>query len=70
MNEPQQGFECLRCGTCCTLYNATDGSGTRCPYLMFEGDVAVCSVYENRPEICKTFPDPNKGEKCQNPKRQ
>ena len=42
---------CLRCGDCCRRM-APSGINP-CPLLEFEGDVAKCTDYENRPEECK-----------------
>jgi Fe-S-cluster containining protein len=26
-----------------------------CKHLVEEGDIAICSIYENRPEVCRAF---------------
>jgi len=41
--------KCNRCGWCCQYHN--------CEKLRFEGDLAVCSIYEDRPQRCVVFPE-------------
>ena len=43
--------ECLRCGWCCIQEN--------CEYLEWDGDTAICKIYNDpdRPEKCKLFPE-------------
>lgn len=41
--------KCNRCGWCCE-YRV-------CPeYLRYDGDIAICTIYKNRPGECKRFP--------------
>jgi len=47
-------MDCLRCGTCCTAPDiaALDKPvGLRCPHL---GDDLLCTIYEERPPVCRT----------------
>lgn len=41
--------QCLMCGRCCSLVY-------RCPFLVREGDLQVCSIYRIRPAQCRHFP--------------
>jgi hypothetical protein len=41
--------ECRRCGACCRLVY-------RCPFLRMDGDLAVCTVHQRRPQNCRIFP--------------
>ena len=43
---------CLRCGWCCKSINPFDLD--ECPYLKDN----LCSIYENRPNVCKIHDDP------------
>lgn len=40
--------QCNRCGWCCSYSN--------CEHLTFDGEVAICKIYEDRPERCRLFP--------------
>jgi hypothetical protein len=42
---------CLRCGWCCKHMSPISNPNP-CPYLSYEGPVAVCSIYDCRPERC------------------
>ena len=59
-------FVCKRCGKCCSIYNPFNkGNREPCPQLKIEDGLATCLIYDQeRHDICKTYPDPNKGEKC------
>jgi Fe-S-cluster containining protein len=49
-------FLCDKCGICCTklkgnmIYSKLDKGDGTCKY--FEKDNNLCSIYNNRPEIC------------------
>jgi len=51
---------CKRCGKCCYfLDKRPELGGTRkpCEHLSFDAEgLAVCNIYENRPDICRDFP--------------
>lgn len=38
-------FNCTRCGLCCAVFD--------CPKLVFEEGQYSCSIYEDRPDICR-----------------
>ncbi|RJP58887.1 MAG: hypothetical protein C4541_07155 [Candidatus Auribacter fodinae] len=45
--------QCNRCGECCTILNA-------CPFVSFDASgLAVCAIYEVRPDSCKQYPRAN-----------
>lgn len=50
--------ECKRCGWCCEYRECED--------LIYEDNVAICTIYEDRPQACKLFPQapPILTEKC------
>lgn len=50
--------KCNRCGWCCQY--------KECEYLIYDGSVAICTIYENRPGECERFPQapPILTEKC------
>ena len=29
----------------------------KCPYLKYENGIAVCTIYPNRPEFCRRYPE-------------
>jgi uncharacterized protein len=46
---------CTRCGACCVAPDiaALDKPlGVRCPHL---GDDLLCTIYDRRPEICRSY---------------
>ena len=43
---------CLACGDCCKRMSPLSSANVPCPKLVMEGDIAVCSDYEHRPEEC------------------
>jgi len=43
--------KCNRCGKCCDY-----GGKWPCEYLRFDGDIAICNIYENRPKVCRLYP--------------
>jgi len=40
---------CNRCGWCCEYHNCQD--------LIYKDGKAVCTVYDNRPDRCRVFPE-------------
>ena len=40
---------CLCCGWCC---KGISPFGNPCPHLIMDEDIAVCDIYETRPDIC------------------
>ena len=52
-------MKCKRCGNCCYFNQVWDGEKVirtnPCPHLYFVENVAVCAIYDTRPEICKFF---------------
>lgn len=63
----ERNFICLRCAECCYRWAVPlpDGrkkpENQKCPYLVDisinknEWKEACCTIYENRPEVCKNF---------------
>lgn len=48
-------YECTKCGACCVAPDiAALGKplGVRCPHL---GPDNLCTQYENRPEVCRSY---------------
>jgi len=46
-------MECLGCGNCCVQLSPFSDEGVACPYLKWEGDIAVCTIYAQRPKECR-----------------
>lgn len=46
-------FKCLRCGWCCTHMSPLTNYDIPCPKLSYDGKVAVCAIYPDRPERCR-----------------
>ena len=56
------------CGACCRLSSFKDNplvvaqfpgvgpDGDSCQHLSWQNGMAVCGIYENRPDLCKVFP--------------
>lgn len=44
----EQVNDCGRCGTCC--------ENEACEHLSYDGEIAVCAIYEDRPTRCREFP--------------
>ena len=59
-NNPwKKAGECIRCGKCCYVYDKHPKKGGKriaCEHLRFENEIAVCDIYEDRPETCSEFP--------------
>jgi Fe-S-cluster containining protein len=54
----REGY-CKRCGKCCYIWNRQpDGTKRRepCDFLRYDGNTAVCLIYDTRPDICRDFP--------------
>lgn len=50
-----RSYECTKCGACCVAPDiAALGKplGVRCPHL---GPDNLCTQYENRPEVCRSY---------------
>jgi len=48
-------IECIKCGTCCIAADISTLNkplGVRCQYLT---DDNLCSIYEQRPRICRDY---------------
>ena len=45
---------CLRCGWCCK--NMSPLNGGLCQYLSYDGSIAVCAIYRDRPMECYKHP--------------
>ena len=43
---------CLRCGECCRTMSPLSHPNP-CPHLSMKGNIAICGIYEHRPEECK-----------------
>jgi Fe-S-cluster containining protein len=46
---------CDKCGVCCVVFDISTlnkPAGLACPHLENSG---LCSIYENRPEVCRAF---------------
>jgi hypothetical protein len=48
MRRYERQGECKRCGQCCVQ--------EECEYLILEGNIAACKIYENRYARCRRFP--------------
>lgn len=49
--------KCLRCGECCKTnipapYKCSDGE---CLYLVYDGKIAICRIYCDKPFPCKSI---------------
>ena len=45
--------KCNRCGFCCL----GGDKNQPCEYLEWDGEIAVCKVYGEHPQACKSFPE-------------
>lgn len=53
-------FECVKCGHCCeTLQTVKDEKIGRyiIPCTHHNAETKLCNIYEDRPDICKNFPE-------------
>jgi Fe-S-cluster containining protein len=48
--EPEDGWECIKCGMCCRQYNPETDSVEECQHLQKDN---TCGIYEDRPIACK-----------------
>lgn len=45
--------QCNRCGYCCLGGDKDEP----CEHLSWDNELAVCAIYGNHPDACKSFPD-------------
>lgn len=53
-------FECVGCGICCeTLSSVRDEKTGRyiIPCVHLDTETKRCNIYEDRPDICRNFPE-------------
>ena len=48
--------KCKRCGRCC-MHMHTDDTGMPCESLLVKDGIATCLIQNNKPEVCKNYPD-------------
>ena len=48
--------DCKRCGRCC-MHMHSDDTGMPCEFLLVEGGMATCLIHDNKPEVCRRYPD-------------